>query len=92
MDSDWALALIELGFAAAAPAGFYLLSRKGWVALRMGLSKAEARRMASGLALMRLLLIWTSNPGERLTGRTAAGVKRVPRATERCSGINSDPF
>ena len=92
MDSNWLLALIELGLAAVASAGFYLLSRKGWVARRMGMSKAEARWMASALAVMWLRLIWTSNLGERLTGRKAAGVKRVPPATERCSGINSDPF
>jgi hypothetical protein len=70
MDSDWVLALIELGFAAVASAGFYLLSRKGWIAKKMGMGKAEARWMASGIAVMCLLLIWTSHLGERLTVHT----------------------
>ena len=70
MDSFWLVALIELGAAAIAPAGFYLLSRTAWGAKRMGLSKAEARWMASGLALMCLMLIWTSQWGERLTIHT----------------------
>ena len=70
MDSHWLLALIKLGFAAVASAGFYLLSRKGWIAKKMGMGKAEARWMASCLAVMCLLLIWTSNLGERLTVHT----------------------
>ena len=56
MDSFWLVALIELGVAAIAPAGFYLVSRTAWGAKRMGLAKAEARWMASGLALMCLML------------------------------------
>ena len=70
MDGFWLLALLELGFAAVASAGFYLLSRKGWITKKMGMGKAEARWMASGLAVMCLLLIWTSHWGERLTVHT----------------------